>query len=166
MNNKMLLGVAIALSLALVSPPSDAGGLFRKKDAAEKEQATQDEQQKSERWEAAFIKRNIVPGKTSMDDIKGIWGRPDSVDSGGNSEVWWFYREESGARGVLTKLRRAAGPFTGTVPRAIRGADNTVDTVEQGRDVKRSANDETAIINSITVFFDENGIVSEMNFNH
>lgn len=166
MNNKILLGAAVLLSLGLMSPPSEAGGLFRKKDPAEKERAAAEEQAKAQKWEAAYIKRTIIPGKTSMADIKGIWGRPSSTDNTGNTEVWWFYREDSGARGLVTKLRRAASPFSGTAPRAIRGTDNAIDTVDHGRDIKRDANDETGIINSITVFFDEKGIVSEMSFNH
>ena len=164
MNNKILLGAAVLLSMGLMSPPSEAGGLFRKKDPAEKEQAAAEEQAKAQKWEAAYIKRTITPGKTSMADIKDIWGRPSSTNSNGNSEIWWFYREESGVRGLVGKMRRVAGPFSGSAPSAIRGADNAMDTAEHGRDIKRKAGDETAIVNTITVFFDEKGIVSEMNF--
>lgn len=166
MNNKTFLAVAAVLSLALMAPSSQAGGLFKKKDSAEKEQSAA-EQDKSQKWEADYIRRNIVRGKTTMDDIRAIWGRPTDVAYDGDGiETWWYEREKSGARGVLTKLRRVASPFTGDAARAVRKTDNAVDTVDQGRDLSREATDKNAVINHITLNFDEKGVVSEVTFNN
>lgn len=175
MNTKTLLAVAALLTLTLSAPVSEAGGLFRKKKDAEQTEDTSQKDAKAAqdeaRWEVDFIKKNIIQGKTTKEQVRAIWDQPADISYAGDGIEYWSYnRSSSGGRGLVGRLSRAGDAFSritgrGTVAGgAAKQTEQSMKGTDTMQDLGRQTSGKTRKINNISLTFNEKGIVTELYF--
>lgn len=92
-----------------------------------------------EKYQHAWVDRNVVRGKTSMENIRAIYGEPYKKSGNGLNDIW-YYRSLKRSAGVAL-VDRAQGAIYNALPGGARRASGTAQEIG-GRPVKDNESQE------------------------
>ncbi|WP_242111595.1 hypothetical protein [Luteimonas aquatica] len=121
-----------------------------------------------EKYSMAFLRSNLVEGKTTMDEAKRKLGKPADIrrtsSSEGDSERWTYNKNREGGRGLLSRFGKIAGgvhdAIGGSVGSAVasNAAGSASSSVGGVDDVREGMSGESRDFNTIELYF-ENGVL-------